>query len=51
MAEENLIDKAKDFIEARLLHSRKKFEIIVSVSKDPAKKDSLVKTIGEIDQE
>jgi hypothetical protein len=51
MAYESLITETTDFIQARLIHSKKKFEILYSSTRDLQRKSELLKTIDEIDRD
>jgi hypothetical protein len=51
MAYESLITETTDFIQAKLIHSKKKFEILYSSSRELQKKSEILKTIDEIDRD
>ncbi len=51
MDEKSLLIQAKDYIEARIIHIKKKYEMIYSATKDYKKKEAFVKTISDMDKD
>ncbi len=51
MYERALINQAKDYIEAKLAQTQKKFDVIISTTADPRKKESILKTVSEIERD
>lgn len=51
MADNALIEAAAEFIEAKILLVKKKFEVVYSSSRDVAKKESALKTLESIEKD
>ncbi len=51
MPDRTLIDRAKDYIAERLINIQRKFEIIYSSAKDQNKKESILKSVNEIEKD
>jgi hypothetical protein len=51
MEDKDLIHAAKDYVEAKLLQTKHKFDIIAGTVKDPTRKEGIRQTVGNIERD